>query len=113
MHYEVEELHEDDGDGDPRVVSLRPAARRVLRALEASEDWLDVNSIGNAVAVDETGLGGLRKRTIQDAAKALVDAQLAEMAEIPGTNARKWRAQGRAQPEGVRNHPEEADENGF
>jgi hypothetical protein len=85
MHYEVEEMHEDEGGDDPRVADLRPSHRRVLRALEASGEWMGVRSIGDAVAADDTGLGGLKARTIQDAAKALVDAGCARVTGEVGT----------------------------
>ena len=88
MLYSVEVLPDDAGaDDDPRFARLRPSARRVLVAVESADGWLDVGAIGDAVAVDDSGLGGLKVRTIQDACKTLVEAELVEVDGTLGARA--------------------------
>jgi len=78
LHYQVEALerHASQADGEG-AGGLRPSARRVLAALRASDHPLTVQAIGDAVAEDATGLGGLKARTIQDATVVLREAGLA------------------------------------
>lgn len=108
MHYIVERLEVGPADIAPDLAAadLRPATKRVLAVLNGADDWLDVVAIGDRLANDETGLTALKRRTIQDACKTLVDAGFARFAALDGTNALKWRSD-------VRNTPEDEDENGF
>lgn len=75
---------------DPALSGLRPAARRVLTALEGPAGQhpgvLDVRAIGDLVAID----GGLplKARTIQDALKSLKGRELA----VPDGPGGLWRA---------------------
>ncbi|MEY2472684.1 MAG: hypothetical protein QOK28_2013 [Actinomycetota bacterium] len=89
MHYTVEELApappSDTADG------LKPSARRVLDVLRAATEPLTVRLIGDALAVDNTGLNPLKERTIQDALGALQNAELAECVDINGRTG-VWRA---------------------
>jgi hypothetical protein len=64
----------------------------VLAVLRTAGDWLDVREIGDRLAVDDSGLSPLRKRTIQDSLKALSEAGLA-CPDGAGPTAHKWRAQ--------------------
>ena len=77
MHYSVEELTPAEAPTDPVLDSLRPAARRVLAVLDSSPDWWTVQTIGDAVAVEDSGRGGLQVRTIQLALVSLLEADLA------------------------------------
>ena len=88
MHYEVEQIH--TAEPDDTLIDLRPAHRRVLNVLRA-DDWLNAKEIGDHVAVDSTGLGGLKTRTIQDACKTLVETNHAQADGKTGTT-HKWRA---------------------
>ena len=97
MHYELHQAAEAPGEVDPVLARLRPAHRRVLAVLEAAEDWLDAGVIGDRLAVDGTGLAPLKRRTIQDAGRALVEADLADVRDLLGTNAYEWHFR-RAQP---------------
>lgn len=92
LHYELERLA-DDGP-EPAAAAgekgLRPAARRVLVALRSGPGPFVTGDLGDLVASDATGLGGLKKRTIQDALKALGEAGLA-VHEVSPTGTR-WKA---------------------
>jgi hypothetical protein len=91
MHYTVEVLEGRD-DPDDELSDLKPADRRVFRVLEQAGEWLDVTAIGDATANDRTGLPALKKRTIQDSCKTLVDANLADVIEIGRAHSHKWRS---------------------
>lgn len=76
IHYEIEQL-----DGTEAALSgssgLPPAAQRVHAALlSKSGEWLAVRDIGDIVALDQSGKGGLKARTIQDALKNLKEGSL-------------------------------------
>jgi len=88
--YSVEVL-EGDALATSAPDGMRPAHRRVLQALIDASEWLDKVQIGNRVAVDSTGLGGLKVRTILDATRALVQSGRVESRSGTG-NAFQWRA---------------------
>lgn len=89
LHYEAErlEMPREAGAGS----GLPPAARRVLSVLEATTEALTTREIGDLVAADDTGFGGLKARTIQDACKTLERAGLVSEVDSPG-KALIWRA---------------------
>jgi len=91
MHYEVEELALGAPSGGDDT-GLRPSYRRVLAALAVAGTWLTVAEIGDRVAVDETGMGGLKARTIQDACKALAEQGMTESAGSPQGFGLRWSA---------------------
>jgi len=84
---EIDAAHVD-GDG------LQPSHRRVLDALLAADpaDWVGRHRLGELVAVDDTGLGWLRERTVQAAAEALTDLGLIEACASGTGSAFAWRA---------------------
>ena len=88
LNYEVEVVPPHTGGEG----SLRPAARRVLAVLTASDGWLDATEIGDLLAKDNSGYPPLKRRTLQAACKDLVDAGYARSSAI-GPTAHKWRAQ--------------------
>jgi hypothetical protein len=92
LHYEVEVLAGTSEEATAGTAALRPSQRRVLAVLRTAGDWLDVREIGDRLAVDDSGLSPLRKRTIQDSLKALSEAGLA-CPDGAGPTAHKWRAQ--------------------
>jgi hypothetical protein len=82
---------------------LPPATRRVLAAIAAADDWVDSRNIGDRVAADETGLGGLKRRTIQAATKTLADGEYVESRGAGGAGGGfQWRVM-RDQPEKAEN----------
>ncbi len=93
LHYELEHLADDTAapaGGGAGEASLRPAARRVLVALRSGPGPFVTGELGDLVADDSTGLGGLKKRTVQDALKALGEVGLADHQDSPtGT---RWKA---------------------
>lgn len=92
LHYELAPLEGDDLDSHGGA-DLRPSHRRVLAALESQPgEWMGRRRIGDLVAVDSTGLGGLKDRTIQEATKALFDAGLIETRGERGAGGFEWRA---------------------
>ncbi|HEX3539633.1 MAG TPA: AAA family ATPase [Acidimicrobiales bacterium] len=76
LHYTIEELHADDSDSIEGAENLSPALKRIHAVLLAATDWLSVREIGDRVARDDTTGTGLKRRTIQDACKKLVDKNL-------------------------------------
>lgn len=87
LHYELETL---TGEPEPSGGSgLRPAERRVLAVLRGSGQWLDIRQIGDRLAGDDTGLAPLKARTIQAAAKVLVERDFARSQGEPGC-ALRW-----------------------
>ena len=108
LNYRVE-VYDAAGDEPPAADQMRPATRRVLAVLEAAGDWLTVGEIGDALALDDTGMRPLKARTIQAACKDLVDAGTVVAASLDGTNAHKWRT---AHAERAQPVPEEV-ENAF
>jgi hypothetical protein len=100
--YSVEILDRVAGDDEG---GLRPSHRRVLDVIcAATDEWLDKREIGDRLAVDSSGLGGMKARTIQDAAHALLEKGLIESRGGVGF-AFQWR--------GVRTPPSEEVENAF
>ena len=87
LHYEVTAV--ESIDQDPTCDGLRPSSVRVLKVLDAVEDWLTVRAIGDVLA--ENG-SPLKARTIQGALGQLVEADLAVAQEILGGAAGKWRS---------------------
>jgi len=85
--YSVEVLEEAVSEPE-KSDGLTPSARRVLTILDAAGDWLDVKVIGDRLAVDGFPL---KARTIQAAAKGLVEADLIEVRTLFGTNSLRWR----------------------
>jgi hypothetical protein len=75
LRYHVEPVEPPPGDGP--AAGLRPAHRRVYTALADAGEAMTVQAIGDAVADDGQGKP-LKRRTIQDALKALRDAGLAD-----------------------------------
>jgi hypothetical protein len=92
MHYEVEVLKTDHVAEDPELKDLTPSAKRVLAVLNTSDEWWTVTTMGDAIAVDSTGLGGLKVRTIQAAFAQLVKGDLASAKSILGGSAGQWRS---------------------
>lgn len=95
LHYEVTRV-DDDTAADPALAGLRPSSKRVLRALEAAQAPLTVKGLGDALAVDDTGLECLKRRTIAAALAELDAAELVERAGDDGSGAGLWRATARA-----------------
>jgi hypothetical protein len=92
LHYEVRAV-ETSESRDPRLAELRPAALRVLRALEAvAPSRLTVHGIGNALAIDDTGLECLKRKTISDGLGRLARAGLADKVTPTPGGADEWRA---------------------
>jgi hypothetical protein len=101
MHYEIEAMEPDGGSEDPEFAGLPPAARRVLAILKGSDTWWTVQTIGDALAEDSTGRSPLKARTIQDALKRVVTADLVESKSILGASAGQWRSIRAQSPEMV------------
>jgi hypothetical protein len=99
MHYEVTHLESGAPVTDPGAGDLTPSARRVLAILDGSDQWWTVQSMGDAVAADSTGMGGLKVRTIQAAFSQLVKADRAEAKSILGGSAGQWRSVSAQYPE--------------
>jgi hypothetical protein len=75
LHYQIEAVSDEPGDnanGD-----MKPAVKRVLKVLSSATEWLTTKDIGDRVAEDPTGRGGLKPRTIQDACRILAERDLA------------------------------------
>jgi DNA-binding transcriptional ArsR family regulator len=89
LHYRVTELDEP-APSDPRTAGLAPAATRILRVLEDEQLPLTVQQIGDRVAVDDTGRGGLKERTIQDGLAALSEAGLVDGEASKGRKPGYW-----------------------
>lgn len=90
LHYTIVRV-DDEPESDetpPELADLRPAARRVLAVLRSSASPLTVVQIGDRLAQEGDGTGTprpLKKRTIQDALKALAERDLAhEAGEFAG-----------------------------
>jgi hypothetical protein len=94
LHYSVEVLEGTSEAASTGNGSLRPAERRVLTALRTADDWLNVVQIGDAVAVDDSGIAPLKRRTIQAACKVLTDAGLLRSSDLGtgSSHAQVWRA---------------------
>ncbi|NJP28075.1 AAA family ATPase [Microbispora sp. SCL1-1] len=81
LNYEIKRADDTvTGDTTEEAVPLRPAARRVLTVLQNSASPLTVSQIGDLLAKEGNGNPPLKKRTIQDALKALEAAELAHEA---------------------------------
>ncbi len=91
MHYAIEVM-DGGGLGGTDVDGLAPSARRVLAVLSGSEEWWTVQTIGDALAEDSTGLRPLKARTIQAALATLLDVDLIESLGILGASPNQWRA---------------------
>jgi hypothetical protein len=91
MHYEVTKLESNEFPDDPSHLGLRPAAIRVLNVIVTTDEWWTVRTIGDALAEDETGRAVLKQRTIQEALKQLVAAELVETKGILGSSGGQWR----------------------
>lgn len=107
MHYEVEIMEAGAGPDDPEHTGMRPSTVRVLSVVESSDEWWTVRTIGDAMAEDTARLP-LKARTIQEALKQLVSADLVETKGILGASGGQWRAM-RAHALGT---PETASEQG-
>jgi hypothetical protein len=87
LDYSIEVL-ENVSESTPNDDGLKPADRRVLDALSRSAGrWLDKYAVGDVLAMDGFPL---KARTIQIAAKALVEARLIEARASAG-GAFQWR----------------------
>jgi hypothetical protein len=97
LHYEVREL-DVTAPADPRTAGLTPAATRIHLVLESEQAPLTVDQVGDRLAVDDTGRGGLKKRTIQDGLTALFEAGLVDTEPSQGRRPGYWwsRADGTA-----------------
>jgi hypothetical protein len=89
MHYETEEVANDDEVGEGPVAAA-PAVRRVLAVLEAARDWRTVREIGDILAAEGRPL---KARTIQAALKDLVEDASVQPYGTAGT-VWSWRVQG-------------------
>ena len=74
VHYEVAAVGEAVASDSSRA----PAAERVHAALASSAEWLDVHQVGDRVAHDGTGRGGLKRRTVYAALASLTAEGVAE-----------------------------------
>ena len=91
MHYEVEIMEAGAGSDDPEHTGMRPSTVRVLSVVESSDEWWTVRTIGDAMA-EETARLPLKARTIQEALKQLVSADLVESKGILGASGGQWRS---------------------
>jgi hypothetical protein len=92
MHYEVTVMVADPGQRPDGHDGLKPASVRVLAVLNGSDQWWTVRGIGDVLANDSTGGLPLKVRTIQDALKQLIDAELAESKGVLGGLPGQWRS---------------------
>lgn len=91
LHYTMERL--ESAAIPAELAGLRPAHRRVLDALRADPgSWLDAKVIGDLLAKDSSGGGPLKKRTIQDAGKVLVEEGWADRRQAGKYNSWEWTA---------------------
>ena len=90
--YSIEVLP-DGATADATPGALAPSRQRVLAVLQAAPDdeWLGAQVIGDRLAVDSSGMAPLKRRTIQDATKELVDAELVESRGSLGSSGFQWR----------------------
>lgn len=87
LHYELQHLDITEADHDDHS----PAQRRVLAVLDAADTPLNVTVIGDRLAEDGTDMP-LKKRTIQDALRALAEWGEAHDDDPPKGHAALWSA---------------------
>lgn len=91
LHYVVEELSPELVEStSPELDGAPPAAKRVFAVLGTADDPLTVKEIGDALAIDGTGLSPLKRRTIAAALDLLSDRDLADSFGEAGSAARWW-----------------------
>jgi hypothetical protein len=112
LHYEVTRLARGDQPVEGELAHLRPSARRILDVLRARpKEWMTTRDIGDDLVKDETGLGGLKVRTIQDGCQKLVEGDHVDVCE--GRFSNEWRARTGGQDGAHAQGDPEEDENAF
>lgn len=90
IHYQLDPVEPDPTETGP-TAGLSLSRRRVYAAVESASDWIDAQQIGDLLAEDGQGMP-LKRRTILDAAAALVDAGLLAERDPGNGLAKSWQA---------------------